>query len=96
MTELTEIRKSLASISESTARTAEAVKWIKEGMADHAKRLEGHMREDTRRFEFQAQRFDAGEKRIGKVEKGLSYRSGFWAALAYGLAFVTEHLFRPS
>lgn len=78
--DLAEIRNMVADIQKTSAATAEAMSWVKTGMADVSRRLEDHMSDDS--------------KRIGKLEKSAgilgSWRSAVAAVLGAVLTAVAD------
>ena len=82
MTELAEIRNMVAEIQKSTAATAEAVSWIKGGIAENTRRLESHMADDALQMGNIA-------KMVGHIKEKESWSSGVIATLASISAFIS-------
>jgi hypothetical protein len=84
--ELAELRTMISDIQKTTAATAEAVSWIKAGMANDKSELEKHM-------EYDDLRLDRHEKRISKVERRQAWFSGASAVVGTVFGAAAQHLF---
>lgn len=80
MSDLAEIRQMVSEIQKSTAATAEAMSWVKTGMASVSIKLEAHMADDS--------------ARIGKLENRQYWWSGASATAGAIFATAIEYFFR--
>lgn len=82
MSELSEIRKELAAIRDTTSRTAQDVNWIRDGMQRGAARMDGHDRRITKmeHGNFRTMGFAAGVAAVFGTAVGLIGSKIGWPA----------------